>query len=104
VWAGIIPIVLGEKSVILDVGRKRRLHSEPQRIVMGIRDGGCRADGCDAPPALCQAHHRIPWSRGGGTSVDDGYLLCGPHHHRIHDPDYQHTLDKHGKVRFSRRT
>lgn len=38
--AGIIPIVLDGESVPLDVGRKRRLHSEAQRIVMGIRDRG----------------------------------------------------------------
>jgi hypothetical protein len=101
---GIIPIVLGGPSVPLDVGRKSRFHTEPQRIAMGIRDGGCRTAGCDAPPAMCQAHHRTEWSRGGGTSVDDGELLCPKHHHRIHDPAYQHTRDKHGKVRFSRRT
>jgi hypothetical protein len=102
--AGIIPIVLGGPSVVLDAGRKRRFHTEPQRIAMGIRDGGCRAAGCDAPPAMCQAHHAKPWSRGGGTSVKDGLLCCPRHHHRMHDPAYQHTLDKHGKVRFSRRT
>lgn len=102
--AGIIPVVLDGASMPLDLGRRRRFHSEAQRIAMGIRDGGCRAAGCDAPPALCQAHHRIEWSRGGGTSVEDGYLLCPRHHGRVHDPAYQHTLDKHGKVRFSRRT
>ncbi|WP_439937217.1 DUF222 domain-containing protein [Nocardia sp. N13] len=102
--AGIIPLVLGGPSVVLDAGRKSRFHSETQRIAMGIRDGGCRAAGCDAPPALCQAHHKVEWSRGGGTSVDGGELYCPPHHHLVHDPAYEHTLDKHGKVRFSRRT
>ncbi|HEY0642660.1 MAG TPA: DUF222 domain-containing protein, partial [Nocardioides sp.] len=102
--AGIIPLVLGGPSVALDVGRKSRFHSEAQRIAMGVRDGGCRAAGCDAPPALTEAHHATLWSEGGGTSVEDGFLLCGPHHHRIHDPAFQHSLDKHGKVRFSRRT
>ena len=53
---------------------------------------------------MCQAHHNTLWSEGGGTSVDDGYLYCPRHHHYVHDPAYQHTLDKHGKVRFSRRT
>jgi hypothetical protein len=102
--AGIIPAVLGGPSMVLDLGRKRRFHSEAQRIAMGLRDGGCRAAGCDAPPALTEAHHTTMWSTGGATSVEDGFLLCGPHHHRIHDPAFQHSLDKHGKVRFSRRT
>ncbi|MCY7401998.1 MAG: HNH endonuclease [Nocardioides sp.] len=103
--AGIIPIVLGGQSVVLDVGRKRRFHSETQRIAMGVRDGGCTTAGCDAPPAFCHAHHdQTPWSRGGGTSVEKGRLLCPRHHTLIHDTAFQHTLDKHGKVRFTRRT
>jgi hypothetical protein len=103
--AGIIPVVLGGPSVPLDVGRRRRFHTEAQRIAMGIRDGGCTADGCDAPPGMTEAHHdEVPWSRGGGTSVTTGRLLCPPHHRRIHDPAFQHHLDKHGKVRFTRRT
>ncbi len=103
--AGIIPIVLGGESVVLDAGRKRRFHSETQRIAMGVRDGGCTAVGCDAPPAFCHAHHdETPWSHGGGTSVEKGRLLCPRHHTLIHDAAFQHSLDKHGKVRFSRRT
>jgi len=103
--AGIIPIVLGGPSVVLNAGRKRRFHAETQRIAIGVRDGGCTAVGCDAPPALCQAHHdETPWSLGGGISVEKGRLLCPPHHALIHDSKYQHSLDKHGKVRFSRRT
>ena len=60
--AGIIPVVLGGKSQVLDVGRKRRLHTETMRIAMGVRDGGCTAQGCETPPGLCHAHHDTPWS------------------------------------------
>ncbi len=102
--AGIIPVVLGAGSVVLDVGRRRRLHSEVQRIALSLRDGGCSAAGCDMPPALCHAHHDVPWSRGGATSLDNGRLLCPRHHRVVHDPAFQHSLDKHGKVRFARRT
>lgn len=102
--AGIIPVVLGGNSVVLDIGRKRRLHTETQRIALGQRDKGCTAYGCDTPPGLCHAHHDLPWSKGGKTSIENGRLLCPAHHRRIHDPTYQHHLDKHGKVRFSRRT
>ena len=103
--AGIIPVVLGGASVPLDVGRKRRFHTEAQRIAMGIRDGGCTAVGCDAPPGMTEAHHdEVSWGHGGGTSVEKGRLLCPAHHRRIHDLAFQHSLDKHGKVRFTRRT
>src|SRR6476659_3104410 len=36
--AGIIPVVLGGKSVVLDQGRKARFHTEPQRIALNVRD------------------------------------------------------------------
>ena len=84
--AGIIPMVLGGKSQVLDVGQKCRFHTEPMRVAMGVRDGGCTAEGCDVPPGLCHAHHNTPYSEGGRTSVEAGRLLCPHHHGRIHDP------------------
>ncbi len=102
--AGVIPVVLGGPSVPLDAGRRRRFHSAYQRIAMGIRDKGCTAAGCDAPPAMTDAHHEVAWSAGGGTSVEKGRLLCAPHHRKIHDSRFQHSFDDNGKVRFTRRT
>jgi hypothetical protein len=103
--AGIIPVVLGGPSMPLDVGRRRRLHSEYQRIAMGVRDKGCTAAGCDLPPGMTEAHHdEVSWGHGGGTSVEKGRLLCAPHHRKIHDPRFRHSVDANGKVRFTRRT
>ncbi len=101
--AGIIPLVLGGKSQVLDAGRKRRSHTEAMRIVMGVRDRGCTAEHCETPPGLCHAHHDTPWSQGGPTNVDTGRLLCPHHHRRIHDPAYQTTRLPNGKIRFHRR-
>lgn len=102
--AGIIPAVLGSRSQVLDLGRRTRFHTESQRIALMLRDGGCATAGCDWPPGMCHAHHPTPWSRGGGTSVDNGILLCPRHHALAHDHRYQLKADKHGKVTFSRRT
>ena len=102
--AGMIPVVLGGKSQVLDVGRRRRLHNETMRIAMGVRDGGCTAAGCETPPGLCHAHHDTPWSEGGTTGVEDGRLLCPHHHRRIHDPRYETQHLPGGKVSFHRRT
>jgi hypothetical protein len=102
--AGIIPAVLGGASEVLDIGRKARFHTAPMRIAMGIRDGGCTAEGCDWPPGLCHAHHDdLPWSKGGNTSAKDGRLLCPQHHTRAHDPTYTMTRLPGGKVSFTRR-
>ncbi|CUR58701.1 HNH nuclease [metagenome] len=102
--AGIIPAVLGGTSQILDLGRTRRFHSKAQRIALGIRDKGCTAHGCETPPGLCHAHHDHPWSKHGGTSVQDGRLLCPRHHSYAHDPKYELTHLPGGKVAFTRRT
>jgi hypothetical protein len=101
--AGIIPMVLGGKSQPLDVGRKRRFHTEAMRVAIGVRDKGCTAEHCQTPPGLCHAHHDHPWSRGGKTNVATGRLLCPHHHRRLHDPGYLTTQLPNGKLRFHRR-
>ena len=98
--AGIIPVVLGSRSVALDAGQKARFHTEPMRIAMALRDGGCTAEDCDVPASMCHAHHDIPYSAGGSTSLANGRLLCGHHHRRIHDPMFRHEKLANGKVRF----
>ncbi len=102
--AGIIPVVLDSAGQPLDVGRRRRFHTEPQRVALAVRDRGCSADGCDWPPGLCHAHHDRPWSTGGATSVSNGRLLCPKHHALAHDTHYHSTALGTGKITFTRRT
>lgn len=102
--AFIIPVVLGGESQILDAGRRSRLHGPMQRKMIRLRDKHCRAAGCAVKAEWCEIHHLIPWSMGGKTSVKDGVLLCGHHHHRIHDPAYVHERQPDGSIRFARRT
>jgi hypothetical protein len=73
--AGIIPVVLGGESEILDVGRTRRLVTGAIRKALNLRDEGCTTVGCTMPAAFCEAHHVVPWSRGGMTSLADCKLL-----------------------------
>ncbi|MFC6006600.1 HNH endonuclease signature motif containing protein [Angustibacter luteus] len=51
---------------------------------MAHRDQHCTYPGCQAPPPWCDAHHLIPFSEGGPTSVHNGALLCGRHHRHVH--------------------
>ena len=102
--AGIIPAVLGGKSEVLDLGRSRRFHSRAQRIVKLLESGGCQVDGCDAPPGLTHMHHKIEWSQGGRTDLDNTIMICAPHHARAHDPTYTLTPIPGDKFTFHRRT
>jgi Domain of unknown function (DUF222) len=103
--AGIIPVVLGGASEILDLGRTRRLFSPAQRKAMAVRDRRCREENCDIPAAWCEAHHAAdPWNSGGRTDLRDGVLLCSFHHHRAHDARWRAARLPNGDVRFARRT
>ena len=100
--AGIIPMVLGGESEILDVGRERRFHIKYQRIAMRARDQHCTAPGCAWPAAMCHVHHNTSWSRGGKTDIADGRLLCPRRHSYAHNPKYEMKTVPNGRVVFSR--
>ncbi|WP_166133921.1 HNH endonuclease signature motif containing protein [Nocardioides ochotonae] len=88
----------------LDLGRTNRLFSPGQRKALAIRDKECRADGCTIPSTWCEADHVDPWSAGGKTDLDNAILLCGHHHHLIHDGRCLHQRMSNGDLRFTRRT
>ena len=102
--SGILPAVLGTKSVALDLGRESRLFSEAQRVAKGLEHTTCAATGCERPYAWCELHHRRPWAQGGRTDLADAIPLCSQHHHWIHDNGYNHQTMPDGSIRFSRRT
>ncbi len=90
--AEIIPMVLGADSEPLDVGRGRRLFTRGQRLALIARDRGCTYPGCTVPPTWCDAHHVVPWHRGGLTCLDNGALLCQRHHTVVHERDLRATV------------
>lgn len=101
--AGIIPAVLGTKSQPLDLGRQARFFNRPQRIGLGLRDGGCTAQGCETSASGCHAHHDDPWSRHGLTDLAKGRLLCPRHHRLAHDSRYEMRIHADNTVTFTRR-
>ncbi|WP_344946764.1 HNH endonuclease signature motif containing protein [Terrabacter ginsenosidimutans] len=82
--AGIVPMVLGAQSEVLDLGYTRRLFTPAQRRALAARDHGCSYPGCTVPPMWCQAHHVTHWLHGGPTDLRNGALLCGRHHIVVH--------------------
>jgi hypothetical protein len=93
--AGILPIVFDSTGEPLDVGRTQRLHTTRQRIAIAARDGGCRWPDCDRPPSWTEVHHPIPWSHGGGTSLENGISLCAFHHLLAHNEGWRIERDGH---------
>lgn len=93
--ARIIPMVLGGRSEVLDLGVGTRLFTKAQKLALAERDGGCAWTGCSHPPAYTEAHHLRWWSNGGPTDLDNGILLCSFHHHRIHNDGWQITVRDH---------
>ena len=100
--AGIIPMVLGGKSKILDLGRQQAA----LRPVPADRDQAPRPalhqPGLRLARAMCHVHHNVPWSRGGKTDIADGRLLCPRHHSYAHNPKYEMKTIPNGRVVFSR--
>ena len=105
--AGVILAVLRRlvdgTSVVLDMGRRRRLHTEHMRIALAVEQGGCTTEHCPRPSGWCHAHHDLAWSSGGGTSVTNGRLLCG-YHHKAHSTGFRTERLPGNQIRFHRRT
>ena len=62
-----------------DVAQKdeRRDFDESQRIVIYRRDGGkCQICGLECDWNNWHADHKVAWSKGGKTSVENGQVLC----------------------------
>jgi len=87
--AGIIPMLLGSRSRIHDVGRKTRTINAGLRRILVTRDRGCSFPGCTRPPKHCEAHHVQLWSEGGETNLGNLTLLCRRHHDLVHHSDWQ---------------
>lgn len=101
--AGLVPVVLGGTSEVLDQGRSKRLHTPAQRRALSVLHDSCAAEGCERPFAWCEIHHPHAWSEGGETSLDNGLPLCGHHHRRAHDDRFTMRVLPSREARFTRR-
>jgi hypothetical protein len=83
--AGVLPVVLGGRGEVLDVGREKRLVTPGLLHALWLRDKGCTFPGCSRPPHWTHAHHNRHWADGGATSLLNLALLCQRHHTWVHD-------------------
>lgn len=83
--AGIIPMVLDGKGVVLDEGRAKRLATPEQRMAIQAMQSTCSHPDCSVSIDDCRIHHLDPWSSKGRTDVARMAPLCEPHHHLVHE-------------------
>jgi hypothetical protein len=91
-------VVLSPESVVIDVGRARRVVAGPTRRALAARDGHCRWPHCDRPASWSDAHHVIHWSKGGETDLSNMVLLCHRHHWMAHEGGWQLVQTADGEV------
>ena len=88
----ILPLVLGSKSQLLDVGRTSRLVTLGLWLALVARDRGCAFPGCSRAPIACDGHHIVHWANGGSTALRNLVLLCRTHHTMIHSTGWEVRL------------
>jgi hypothetical protein len=87
--SSIARVLLNSESVVIDVGRSKRVVSEPGRRALTARDGHCRWSDCDRPASRSAAHHIVHWIHGGTSDLDNLVLLCHRHHWMVHEGGWQ---------------
>lgn len=88
-------VVVDSGSVVIDLGRRRRLFTGAAALAVRLASTTCYWPGCHVPVTSCQSDHLVPWATGGGsTDPGNGGPACGRHnrlrnhgHHTWRDPD-----------------
>ncbi len=78
-------VVLDDRGVPIDVGRRYRTATDAQWHALRSVHSTCAWSGCDRPISWCQAHHVLEWERHGLTDLDNLVPLCSSHHHQVHE-------------------
>jgi hypothetical protein len=96
--SSIARVLLNSESVVIDVGRSRRVVSEPGRRALAARDGHCTWRECDRPASRSAAHHLVHWIHGGSSDLDNLVLLCHRHHWMVHEGGWQIVRGDDGRM------
>jgi len=89
---GTLHRVLKADSMVIDVGRAKRVAQPAQWRALKARHKTCGAPGCDRPIGMTQAHHVDFWEDGGRTNHRRMLPLCHYHHRLVHEGGWQVVL------------
>ncbi|MFN2462349.1 MAG: DUF222 domain-containing protein [Candidatus Dormibacteria bacterium] len=90
--------VLKGDSSVLEIGKWTRTVSAPMRRAVAHRDQKCQWPGCDRTASWTEAHHIVPWHRGGPTTKDNIILMCYRHHYLLHEGKWTMVVKKDREV------
>ena len=91
--AGVIPVVLGKGSEVLDLGKHQRCFSHTvKRAAWFEQLGKCAFKACRRRPVDC--HHIVWWTHGGLSTLDNAAWLCAFHHWLIHERGWNMRREK----------
>jgi hypothetical protein len=101
--AGVSALVLGPDGVPLYLGRRARLVTSGQRMVLEALYQTCACDECDIPVRLCQLDHVFNWIDGATTDIDLLAPACAFHNRlKYAHPEWVTvTRDPSGRWRYS---
>ena len=94
----VMRVLLDQESVVVDVGRSRRVISGAARRALQARDGHCQWPACERPASRCDGHHLVHWINGGTTELSNLILLCHRHHWLVHEGGWQLVKTEEGRL------
>jgi hypothetical protein len=86
---GVLHRVLKADSMVIDVGRAKRVAQPAQWRGLRARYQTCAWPQCDRPIGWTKAHHIDFWSQGGKTDLGKMIPLCHYHHRLVHEGGWQ---------------
>ncbi|MEM9040999.1 MAG: DUF222 domain-containing protein [Actinomycetota bacterium] len=95
-------VVLGAKSVPIDLGRSSRLFTGKAREAAMLLMRRCDHPGCDLPAEWCQVDHSTGWLDHGRTDQDNAGVECGFHNRAKHRKRFRTRRALNGRVHTSR--
>jgi hypothetical protein len=72
-------VIIDSASVVIDMGRRRRLFQGPAREAAKLLAQHCEHPGCELPTDLCDVDHNNEWANHGTTNQSNSRIRCGPH-------------------------
>ncbi len=90
--------VLMQDSMVIDVGRGKRVIEGPRRRALNARDQHCVWPGCERPASWSDGHHVVHWLHGGTSDLENLVLLCSRHHRMVHEGGWQIVKTDDGQI------